>query len=510
MSQAKAVPPLTSQKTSKEMKTGLLWIWIPLSVVGATVAAALVYWALAHFLGSNLVPPEVKPNVLDPYDLARSTAVLLGIIAATVGIVVALRRQVAQEKILVLSREDLDLRQAVEDARRNEAVAVERQRVLELREQRAADRLNELRGRYVTCAQQLGHDEEAIRLAGAYGMAQLASEWEDPAQRQSCVDVLCAYLRMPVKSPEGRPVEENQREVEVRRSVTRIVTSHLRPGSKDYWTGVSVNLAGAQLVEGDFRGVVVGGTADFSNATFLESAYFADALFEDEANFQRAVFMENCSFTKARFAKQANFDHLTCQGRATFTSATFSGVFSSRGSDFVGRSVFSSAKFQKSANFEESSFSAPAGFATTYFGSDAVFEGTLFKSDANFYQSKFMGGAGFKKVEFTGTLRFDKSYFKGRAGFNEAIFMSRSSFQEVTFDGGLKMANVSAQSEVMLDWSRIRKNWTLEGSKFDMHFGVARVFTENTPLTLGAIFSKRVNWEAVEVAEGMEMSASVD
>ncbi len=119
-----------------------------------------------------------------------------------------------------------------------------------------------------------------------------------------------------------------------------------------------------------------------------------------------------------------------------------------------------------------------------------------------------MGGAGFKEVEFGGTLKFDKSYFKGRAGFNNAVFMSRSSFQEVIFDGGLKMANISALSDVMLDWSCIRKNWTLEGSKFGLHFGVARVRTEKKPLTYGAIFSKRVNWEAVEVEEEKQVSTT--
>jgi hypothetical protein len=488
------------------MKTGMLWVWIPLSVVGAAAAAILVYWALARFLGSSFVPPEVKPTVLDPYDLARSTAVLLGIIAATVGIVVALRRQIAQEKSLVLSREDLDLRHSVEDARRNEVAAIEQQRVLELREQRAADRLNELRGRYVTCAQQLGHTEEAIRLAGAYGMAQLASEWDDLPQRQSCVDVLCAYLRMPVRTPDGMGAQENPREVEVRRSVTRIVTSHLRPGSKDYWAGVSINLSGAELVEGDFRGVVVGGAADFSKTIFAQNASFSDAIFQDGANFDNAVFSQNCTFAWASFAKAANFDNLSCNVGASFTSATFNGLFSSKASNFTGRAVFSSVKFRGNASFEDTVFAASAAFATASFGSDAVFEGVIFKSDINFFQSKFMGGAGFKKVEFGGTLRFDKSYFKGRAGFNNALFRYRSSFQEVTFNGGLKMAHMSAIDDLILDWSCIRQNWTVEGSQFGSHFGVARVQAEKLPQTQGASFAKRVNWDAVVVNNEPEMS----
>lgn len=482
------------------MKTGMLWLWIPLAVVGSAATAGLVYWSLALLLGSDLVPNEVKPSVLDPYDLARSTAVLLGIIAATVGIVVALRRQIAQEKSLVLSREDLDLRQSAEQARRDEATTIEKQRVLELREQRAADHLNELRGRYVTCAQQLGHAEEAIRLAGAYGMARLASEWEDLPQRQSCVDVLCAYLRMPVRKTKPNDVLENQREVEVRRSITRIVTSHLRPASKDYWAEVSINLAGAELVECDFRDISIGGSADFSNATFLRDTSFERASFGGIARFSDANFSGDCSFRRATFAEKAEFDRLSCMLTASFTSAVFSGVFTSQGSHFKDRAVFSSVKFQKDVNFEACTFAGAAAFATSFFGSGAVFEGTIFQSDVNFFQSKFMGGAGFKKVEFSGRLRFDKSHFKGRAGFNETVYRSRASFEEVTFEGGLKMANISATADVLLDWSLILKSWTVEGSQFGSQFGVARVQTDKLPQMEGAKFANRVKWETVVVS----------
>jgi hypothetical protein len=71
--------------------------------------------------------------------------------------------------------------------------AYRRQRISEFAEQREGDRLfNE---RFATTAGQLGHDSPAVRLAGVYAMAGLADDW--PAQRQTCIDVLCAYLRMP-------------------------------------------------------------------------------------------------------------------------------------------------------------------------------------------------------------------------------------------------------------------------------------------------------------------------
>src|SRR5699024_8601297 len=57
--------------------------------------------------------------------------------------------------------------------------------------------------RYNAATSQLADDKAAARLAGIYAMARLADDWPD--QRQQCVDVLCAYLRMPPAAAEGDP-----------------------------------------------------------------------------------------------------------------------------------------------------------------------------------------------------------------------------------------------------------------------------------------------------------------
>src|ERR1039457_1109126 len=57
--------------------------------------------------------------------------------------------------------------------------------------------------RFATAADQLGSDKPAaVRLAGVYAMGGLADDWA--ANRQTCVDVLCAYLRMPYEPDPGR------------------------------------------------------------------------------------------------------------------------------------------------------------------------------------------------------------------------------------------------------------------------------------------------------------------
>src|SRR5215813_5697982 len=66
----------------------------------------------------------------------------------------------------------------------------------------AEQRTRTLNERFATAAGQLGGDKPpAVRLAGVYAMAGLAGDWEE--NRQTCVDVLCAYLRMPYERDPG-------------------------------------------------------------------------------------------------------------------------------------------------------------------------------------------------------------------------------------------------------------------------------------------------------------------
>jgi hypothetical protein len=87
----------------------------------------------------------------------------------------------------------------------------------------------------------LGHSETAVRLAGAYAVALLADDW--PAQRQQCVDVLCAYLRMPWQ--QGR--EDDAGDREVRRVILSVIADHLHEDRADSWCNLRFDLAGARL-----------------------------------------------------------------------------------------------------------------------------------------------------------------------------------------------------------------------------------------------------------------------
>ncbi|WP_158879512.1 hypothetical protein [Amycolatopsis anabasis] len=77
--------------------------------------------------------------------------------------------------------------------------------------------------RFGTAAEQLAHENAAVRLAGVYAMAGLADDWQD--NRQICVDVLCGYLRLP---RDGEDTVERK----VRQTLLRLLGDRL---SGEWW-----------------------------------------------------------------------------------------------------------------------------------------------------------------------------------------------------------------------------------------------------------------------------------
>ncbi len=99
---------------------------------------------------------------------ARLDAVRTGLAAgagagAAVGLMLAFRRQHHQEIATLLTDQDATQR-----------------------------RITEL---YTKAVEQLGSDKAPVRLGGLYALERLGQD--DPSQRQTIVNVICAYLRMP-------------------------------------------------------------------------------------------------------------------------------------------------------------------------------------------------------------------------------------------------------------------------------------------------------------------------
>jgi uncharacterized protein YjbI with pentapeptide repeats len=280
-------------------------------------------------------------------------------------------------------------------------VAYRRQKVAEA--DSSHDRIRVFNERFTTAASQLGDVHAAVRLAGVYAMAGLADDWKE--NQQTCIDVLCAYLRLPYDPDPGDKADRAAYTAnrEVRNTVLRLIGNHLRPAAAVSWTGRDF----------DFTGVVFDGLANFSDAKFSGGRVrFDDAEFAaGRVHFDNAEFCGGqdslVSFNHARFVG----------GEVYFSGAKFS---ASRvhfmGAEFSdGRVTFSSAEFcggqDSLVSFNSAKFS----------GGEVWFSGTKFSGgEVSFVYANFSGSmVSFIAAEFSGgEVSFNSATFSG----GEVIF----------------------------------------------------------------------------------------
>ncbi|MEU7584701.1 pentapeptide repeat-containing protein [Micromonospora sp. NPDC049230] len=171
---------------------------------------------------------------------------------------------------------------------------------------------------YVKAADQLGADRAPVRLAGLYALERLAQD--NPIHRQSIVEVICAYLRMPYTPPDDlttptsvtpppadeaasvaatddsdKPAVDPRDDRQVRLAAQRILARHLRPTTLEgklnpsYWgPKLVLGLTEATLINANFGGCYLHNTA-FIATTFSGAALFVGATFSGEARFDGAT-----------------------------------------------------------------------------------------------------------------------------------------------------------------------------------------------------------------------------
>ena len=224
--------------------------------------------------------------------------------------------------------------------------------------------------RYQSASQLLGHDTAAVRLAGIYAIARLADDWAE--QRQQCIDVLCAYLRLPFdpEIPEGG-------EVELRLSLVRLIVGHLVPDAEISWCDQRFDFSRAVFDGCDFGQAVFDQGVSFTNARFVG----ADTTF-DRAVFGRGADFDGCEldgvrvdFTDVEFKGQANFSRARLLPGSTlrFTASTFRQPLWSWGSTIEAQATLSlfgchlvrgvhlnGSQVAGSVTFEQTAFGDPA------------------------------------------------------------------------------------------------------------------------------------------------------
>jgi uncharacterized protein YjbI with pentapeptide repeats len=238
--------------------------------------------------------------------------------------------------------------------------------------------------RFAAAAAQLGGASPAERLAGVYAIATMADE--TPERRQQCINLLCAYLRLPYdpdasqmsklvlestwsdETPNRREERTYQRlpnDREVRLTIIDVIRAHLLPTASVSWVGYDFDFTGAVFDGGNFIGAqFTGGTVNFNGAQFAGGTV---------------------KFIGAQFAG----------GTVTFNDAQFAG----------GEVTFSGAQFT---------------------GGEVTFSGALFiGGEVTFSYALFMGGAvDFIGAQFTGgTVDFNNAEFTGGT-----VYLNRAQF----------------------------------------------------------------------------------
>ncbi|MEV6445301.1 pentapeptide repeat-containing protein [Amycolatopsis sp. NPDC051716] len=345
------------------------------------VVAVGTLWLLLALFGAGTPADQAQLEVF------RATGnVVLGA-GGAVALVLAARRQRLGE--LELRRKEQELAQRDHAQKHVEQVASDtaahqRRLAEDARVDAAERRITEL---YTKAADQLGSEKTPIRLAGLYALERLAQN--TPDQRQTIVNLLCAYLRLPYTLPTGPrlppwsslrapgssqdPAESaptgtdghaSDQELEVRATAQRILADHLYPGDApgeprpEFWPGITLNLTGALLCHFDFRGCRVGnvrfggarfaGWNRFEDVEFTGYAIFGGSEFRTSANFKRARFHRSALFRGAVFHNGAMFDEAVFRDEALFGGVrTVDGVPHPDGAVFGGAVSFAAATFER-------------------------------------------------------------------------------------------------------------------------------------------------------------------
>lgn len=315
-------------------------LWLHVLLVLATAAALLIgLWAL--FLSEPTTPLAAAPTDALLIEVIR----LIFFAIAGIGGVVAL------------------------------TVAYRKQRLGEAAEERENAKL--FTEQFAAAADQLSSEQAANRLAGVYAMADLADDWE--RGRQKCINVLCAYLRMPYDPPQlpEAPTPEDKREFkaarqerQVRHAILDSIGEHLRrPILEDQtWHTCDFDLTGATLDGGNLSYAVFAGEVSFRQTRFPEGMLFA----------RGAKFLNGVGFANAEVDG----------GQVSLIEAEFSGLTQFAWMRVTGGELsFAGAVFNGFATFAHAQFAR----GEVNFGIDGHIQGAQFNSEVEFEQAEFSG-----------------------------------------------------------------------------------------------------------------------
>lgn len=373
---------------------------LPMVFIGALLIAGFVLFTGWNLLGARELKQQHQIDSKTLFDLVKLSFGVVAGAGALVALVVAYRRQRVDE-----------------DAALRDTTRLHNER-------------------FTTAVSQLGDTSPTVRLGGVHALSGLADDAPSRELRQTCIDVLCAFLRLPYTAESDLPAGDATARHgylalrEARHTVIRLIRDHLRLPQEipQSWQGHDFDFTSTVFDGGDLSGAEFsGGTVTFANASFVSgTVHFSETVFSGaHADFQRTVFSDaTVMFTGAKFSG----------GIVNFYGAEFSGgVVEFNGTLFSGGMILfiGSTVCGGTLRFHGAVFNG----GSIHFTGINVSDGS-----ANFRRVTLSGG----RLDFTGsrlsggTVIFREANLRGGSlDFTGSRFADRAiSFHEATYSGG--------------------------------------------------------------------------
>ena len=367
---------------------------------------------------------------------------------------------------------------------------------------------------YVAAAEQLGSDKAAVRLAGLYALERLGQD--NPKLRQTVVEVLCAYLRMPYTPPvevlrgntagspqhvaSDAPVpepEEQQRrreELQVRLTAQRLITNHLRlsgktddPEPATYWRSaaderMNLDLVGATLVNFsllychadrlDLTAAQFHGYASLSEAQFHGSANLSEAQFHGYADLSEAQFHGKAYLGSAQFHGNANLSQAQFHEDTSLSKAQFHGYANLTKAQFHENAELNNAQVHGNAYLDKAQFHGHAHLNNAQFHGSVGLSEAQFHENAYLRKAQFHGHADLDQAQFHGHANLSKAQFQGNADLSNARFHGHANLSEAQFHGNADLSNAQFHGNANLDKAQFHGKANLNEAQFDRGVGM--------------------------------------
>lgn len=397
-----------------------------LPVMVVVVVAILAGGAMSMWLLGVWEPAPATPSAGEQLRLERIKTALT--VAAGIGaaatLMIALRRQAVSERAQRFTEED-----------------ARQQRITSL---------------YLASVEQLGSERAAVRLGGLYALERLGNE--NPELRQTVVDVICAYLRMPYVPPSDllgaahQPAVELaaksetgggasvRQELQVRLAAQRLLVVHLqaKPEAdtprwvKPNGAWLDVNLADAVLIQPAFTRCRVGsldlsrasmyGYSDFRWVSVRGDATFDDVHFFGYADFNKARLKANLSLTGVTFHANASLEAVQVHGKIDLSQSRFLANLYASGATFKDHFDLTGVRISGSARFNRTQFYEFACMSNVEATGDVDLSRAVFHHGCTFFNSSFNGSFGLTSTSFNSSADFNGTTLATAANLRSAQF----------------------------------------------------------------------------------------